>query len=105
MTQLNSTEATLNNWIAREAIACSLDEPTTFNAAVDKMMALIGDAVLGFGEALHGGEELLMLRNRLFQRLVEAHGYSAIAIESSFPRGPIVNGYVLGHGPASYEAV
>ncbi|GHO80017.1 erythromycin esterase [Ktedonobacter sp. SOSP1-85] len=61
--------------------------------------------MLGFGEALHGGEELLVLRNQLFQRLVEAHGYSAIAIESSFPRGPLVNEYVLGHGPASYEAV
>jgi erythromycin esterase-like protein len=67
----------------------------------------LGDAVklLGFGEALHRGEELLVLRNQLFQRLAEANGYSAIAIESSFPRGPIVNEYVLGHGPASYEAV
>jgi erythromycin esterase len=67
----------------------------------------LGDSValLGFGEALHGGEELLVLRNQLFQRLVEASGYSAIAIESSFPRGPIVNEYVLGHGPASYAAV
>lgn len=57
------------------------------------------------GAALHGGEDILILRNRLFQRLAEAHGYSAIAIESSFPRGHIVNEYVAGHGPASYEAV
>jgi hypothetical protein len=42
--------------------------------------------LLGSGEALHGGEETLRFRNRLFQRLVELHGYSAIAIESSFPR-------------------
>lgn len=42
--------------------------------------------LLGFGEALHGGEDILIFRNRLFQRLVEVHGYSAIAIESSFPR-------------------
>jgi erythromycin esterase-like protein len=46
-----------------------------------------------------------MLRNRLFQRLVETHGYSAIAIESSFPRAHIVNDHVAGRGPASYEAV
>jgi erythromycin esterase-like protein len=71
------------------------------------VIGALGDSValLGFGEALHGGEELLVLRNQLFQRLVEAHGYSAIAIESSFLRSPIVNEYVLVHGPASYEAV
>jgi erythromycin esterase-like protein len=71
------------------------------------MIASLDDSValLGFGEALHGGEELLILRNLLFQRLVEAHGYSAIAIESSFPRGFITNDYVLGRGPTSYEEV
>ena len=26
-------------------------------------------------------------------------------MESSFPQGPIVNDYVLGHGSASYETV
>ncbi len=66
-------------------------------------------ALLGFGEALHGGEDILILRNRLFQRLVEAHGYSAIAIESSFPRACSVNAYVAGArelpGPATYAAV
>jgi erythromycin esterase-like protein len=46
-----------------------------------------------------------MLRNRLFKRLVEAHGFCAIAIESSFPRGRLTNDYVLGRGPASYDAL
>ncbi len=72
-----------------------------------KVIASLGDSVelLGVGEALHGGEDILILRNRLFQRLVEAHGYSAIAIESSFPRARVVSEYVAGRGPASYEAV
>jgi erythromycin esterase len=61
--------------------------------------------LLGFAEALHGGEDILILRNRLFQHLVEAHGYSTIAIESSFPRAHIVNEYLAGHGLTSYEAV
>jgi erythromycin esterase-like protein len=79
----------------------------TFSAAVDKVIASLGDPVelLGFGEALHGGEDILILRNQLFQRLVKAHGYSAIAIESSFPRAHAVNEYVAGRGPVSYEAV
>src|SRR5881398_3734923 len=99
--------ATLDDWIAREATPFSVDSPRTFNAAVDKVIASLGDSVelLGVGEALHGGEDVLILRNRLFQRLVEAHGYSAIAIESSFPRAQVVNEYVAGRGPASYEAV
>ncbi|MEO6888534.1 MAG: erythromycin esterase family protein, partial [Ktedonobacteraceae bacterium] len=107
MTHAARVYTTLDDWTAHEAIPFSLASRPDFNAAVDTVIDSLGDAVelLGFGEALHGGEELLVLRNQLFQRLVEAHGYSAIAIESSFPRGPIINEYVLGRGPASYEAV
>lgn len=99
--------ATLNDWIARAAIPFSVEASESFNIAADKVITSLGDSVqlLGFGEGLHGGEEILILRNRLFQRLVEVHGYSAIAVESSFPRGRVVNEYVSGQGPASYEAV
>jgi erythromycin esterase len=105
--EASATYTTLDDWIAREATPFSVDSPRTFNAAVEKVIASLGDSVelLGFGEALHGGKDILILRNQLFQRLVEAHGYSAIAIESSFPRAHIVNEYVAGRGPASYEAV
>lgn len=61
--------------------------------------------VLGFGEALHGGEEILILRNRLFQRLVDANGYTAIVIESSFPKAWVMNDYIGADEPASYEQV
>jgi erythromycin esterase-like protein len=98
---------TLDDWILHEAIPFSIDSSETFNATIDKVVASLDDSVelLGFGEALHGGEEFLILRNRLFQRLVETHEYRAIAIESSFPRGRLVNEYIAGRGPASYEAV
>src|SRR5688572_28731284 len=97
---------TLDDWIRQEAIPFTLDAPDTFNAAVDRLIASCGDIdLLAFGEALHGGEEILMLRNRLFQRLVEAHGYSAIAMESSFPRAHAVNEYVMGRGGSSYDAI
>ncbi len=101
------THATLDDWVARAAIPFSVDAPETFHAAVDTLIASLGDTVelLGFGEALHGGEDILLLRNRLFQRLVETHGYSAIAVESSFPRGRVVNEYIAGRGSASYAAV
>ncbi len=107
MTNATRVYTTLDDWIAHEAIPCSLASRQDFNTAVDTVIDALVDevALLGFGEALHGGEDLLVLRNQLFQRLVEAHGYSAIAIESSFPRGTIVNEYVLGRGSASYAAV
>lgn len=102
-----TTYSTLDDWIKREAISFSMDSAASLNAAIDKAVASLGDSVelLGFGETLHGGEEILILRNRLFQRLVEAHGYSAVAVESSFPKGRVVDEYVAGRGPASYEAV
>ena len=99
--------ATLDDWIRHEAIPYSVDSPEIFNAAIDKVIASLDDSLelLGFGEALHGGEDILMLRNELFQRLVQTHGYSAIAIESSFPKARLVNDYVAGRGPAWYAAL
>jgi erythromycin esterase-like protein len=107
MSRLTPTYATLDDWITGEATPFSVDSPNSFNDAVAKVTAALGDSVelLGFGEALHGGEEILILRNRLFQRLVEARGYSAIAVESSFPRARLVDEYVAGRGGASYAAV
>ncbi|NJM05973.1 erythromycin esterase family protein [Candidatus Gracilibacteria bacterium] len=61
--------------------------------------------LLGFGEALHGGEEFLVLRNRLFRQLVTDHGYRALAIESSLPKAEAVNAYIAGHGASRYEDV
>jgi erythromycin esterase-like protein len=103
----SDTQATLAEWVAREAVPFALDAPESFNAAVDTLMGALGGAVelLGMGEALHGGADILTLRNRLFQRLVEAHGFSAIAIESSFPRAHLVNEYAAGRGAAAYDAV
>ena len=107
MSQPIPMHATLAEWIAREAVPFALDSPDSCDAAVDRLIAALGDGVeiLGFGEALHGGEEILILRNRLFRRLVEAHGYSAIAVESSFPRSRVVNEYVAGRGPSTYDAI
>lgn len=97
--------ATLDNWIQHEVIPFSIDLSETLNASIDRIIASLDASVelLGFGEALHGAEDILILRNRLFQRLVEVHGYRAIAIESSFPRAHVVNDYITGCESASYE--
>jgi erythromycin esterase-like protein len=100
MAQAGRTYATLDDWIAREAIAFDIHSRGSFNAAVDRMLAALGEsaALLGLGEPTHGAAEFLVLRNRLFHRLVEAHGYTAIAIESSFPRARIADDFIAGSG-------
>lgn len=101
------TSATLgiDQWIRRDALPFSLDTRQV-NKAVDHVVASLGDQVqlLGFGEALHGSEDILRLRNQFFQRLVEKHGYSAIAIESGFPESRLVEDYVAG-GAGTYEDI
>lgn len=100
------TYSSLKEWIARSAIEFSPASPAQTNAAVDKVVAALDSEVrlLGFGEALHGGEDILRLRNEFFKRLVEKHGYSAIAIESGFPEAQLVDAYVAG-GKGTYADV
>jgi erythromycin esterase len=89
---------TVDDWIAKDAIQFRVGFPPSIDAGVDRVMASLGDSVelLAFAEALHGSEEILLVRNRLFQRLVEAHGYSAVVIEVTSPQARPINDYVLG---------
>ncbi len=99
--------ATIDQWIRKDAISASVDSPAKLDAAVDQIVRSLGDSIelLGMGEGLHASEDILRLRNRLFQRLVAKHGYSAIAIETGFEEAAIVNEYVAGRGPATYEGL
>lgn len=64
----------------------------------------VGDArVVGFGEAKHGIHEMLILRNRIFEYLVEKLGFSAIAAESGFADGTLVDDYVTGSSQVTQE--
>ena len=89
---------TLDEWIARDAIPFALDIPASLDSATDQVIAELGPGVelLALGEALHGSEEILLIRNRLFQRLVEQHGYSGVVLEVSSPQARAINEYVLG---------
>lgn len=95
----------VDEWLEREALSFSSD--AEFDVAVDRMMETLGDEVqvLGFGEPIHSGDEFLTLRNRLFQRLVKAHGFSAITLETNDIRARLVDAYVGGRGPATYEEI
>ena len=96
----------LHEWVHREALPFSLQSAGTLERAVDKIVSASGPQVelLGFGEAMHGSEDILRVRNRFFERLVQKHGYVAIAIESGFPESRLVDDYVAG-GPGTYEGI
>lgn len=98
--------ASVDEWISKEAIPFALTG-NAFDEAVDRLMARLGDqvSVLGIGEPIHSGDEFLTLRNRLFQRLVEAHGFCAITIENNDMRARHIDDYVHGRGGASFETI
>lgn len=95
----------LNEWSVEAAVSFTPHERVSFGAALDHILKARGDSLqlLALGEALHGSDEALQFRNQLFRLLVEQHGFTAIAIESSFPRGRVVNEYVAGRGALTYD--
>lgn len=106
MTKVSANiKSAFGEWDAGGNIPFETTSGDSFTAAADRVVAALGEKVelLGFGEALHGGEEILRMRNRLFRHLVEKRGYSAIAIESSFPRARLVNDYIHGRSHAAYD--
>lgn len=70
---------------------------TSTTADLRRFATVVGDArVVALGEPAHGAEEPLAFRNRLFRYLVEHHGFTAIAIESSLPDSWRVDAYING---------
>lgn len=107
LAEMFGSYSSLEAWIRTEVMPIDMQSDEAFNVSIDRFVTTLGNSVelLGLGEALHGGEEILQFRNRLFQRLVEKHGYCAIAIESSFPRSRAVNEFATGRKSGSYEAL
>lgn len=98
---------TLDDWIVKDAVRFRLDSQASIDAGVDEVVGSLGDSVelLALGEALHGSDEILVLRNRMFERLVKEHGYSAAVIEVTSPQARAMNDYILGLRDAASEGV
>jgi len=65
----------------------------------DELLDRIGDArVVLLGEASHGTHEFYAERARITRRLVDEHGFTAVAIEGDWPDAHRVNRYVRGAG-------
>lgn len=103
----SAVHSSLDEWIARDGIRFALDTTSSLDSATDRVIADLGPEVelLALGEALHGSEEILLIRNRMLERLVEKHGYSAVVIEVTSPQARVINEYVLGQREASDSKV
>ncbi|MGW0179132.1 erythromycin esterase family protein [Nocardia sp. NPDC003345] len=65
----------------------------------DVLDDLIGDArFVLIGESSHGTHEFYSARAEITRRLIEQHGFSAVAAEADWPDAYRVNRYVRGHG-------
>ena len=75
-------------------------------ADYDPLFRMIGDArVVLLGEATHGTHEFYRERARITRRLIEEHGFTALAVEADWPETYRVNRYVHGEGSSAAEAL
>jgi erythromycin esterase len=81
--------------------ALPLGDPATMDALMDR----IGDArFVLLGEASHGTADYYIWRAGISRRLIEAKGFSFIAIEGDWPDCYRVNRYVKGHPNSGGDA-
>ena len=75
----------------------------------DALVELVGNKrIVLIGEASHGTHEFYRERARITQRLIEEHGFTAVAVEADWPDAHRVNRYVMGRsvgGAADASAV
>jgi len=63
----------------------------------DGLLDLVGDRrFVLIGEASHGTHEFYRERARLTRRLIDEHGFTAVAVEADWPDAYRVNRYVMG---------
>lgn len=77
------------------AIALRTVDPSAATDDLAPLAAAVGDArVVAMGEATHGTREFFQLKHRVFRHLVEARGFTAIALEAPFAEALAVDAYV-----------
>ncbi len=82
-------------WVADNAVPLRTAEP---ESGVDDMRALadlIGTArIVAMGESTHGSREMFRLKHRMFEYLVQEHGFRMFGIEASFAACLPIDRYV-----------
>jgi erythromycin esterase len=94
----SASAAQIAAFLNDRAVPFDTDDPTHSSADLRAFKAMVGSArVVSLGEATHGTAEFFRMKHRLLRLLVEEMGFTAFAIEASFPDSEPINDYVL-HG-------
>lgn len=95
----------LKRWVTQHAVPVPpVDEPYA-DSGWAFLRPMIGTArLLAIGENIHGGHEPLALRNRIIRHAVTQMGFTAVAIESGFTEGQLVDRFVQGE-PLNVDSV
>jgi len=104
LAQINSGANAFMNWSRKNIMRINtLDHGAGFSD-LRALKPVIGQArVVALGET-HGTHELLRLRNRLFQYLVEESDFTAIAAESGVTESMLAEDFVMGKAVDSKSA-
>jgi len=96
------SSAEITAWLRGRAVAFDTDDPSHPSVDLQPAKAMVATArVVSLGEGTHGTAEFFRMKHRLLRLLVEEMGFTAFAIEASFPDSEPINDYVLrGRGDA-----
>ncbi|MDN4615162.1 erythromycin esterase family protein [Leifsonia sp. F6_8S_P_1B] len=99
MTEQDSPDA-LTRWLRAHAARLStLDPDAEDDTDLEPLLDIVGDArVVAIGESMHRAHEFLQLRHRVFRFLARRAGFTALVLESGFPEGAIVDGWLRDGG-------
>jgi len=91
-------DAAAVQWLAAHAVPFDRTTPDGATTDLAPLGGMMGAArLVALGEGTHGTREFFQTKHRVLQYLVEQLGFTAFAIEASWPEANAVNEYVL-HG-------
>jgi len=88
------------SWLRQEAVPFDWIDPREPLDDLEPFRQMIGDArVVALGEATHGTREFFQMKHRFLRFLAERMGFTAFAIEATWPEANRLDDYVrLGQG-------
>jgi erythromycin esterase-like protein len=84
-----------STWLRGAAVPFDRVDPTDNMDDLEPLRKIVGDArVVSLGEATHGTREFFQMKHRVLRFLVERMGFTAFAIEATWPEANRLDRYV-----------
>ena len=93
---LTPIQRTWVNQIDAESTPLQGADPSLSDADLAPFDFLSDAKIVGLGEGSHGAREFFQIKHRIFQYLVEKHGFRAFAFEMDFAESIIFDDYIQG---------